>query len=385
MPPKKAGVYLADYADCTAYLETVIDNLNALKKNLAYEPFDGLSAQFFQDLRKEGESKEAEKIVRGLFAVMDAVEQRKEWRVGRNGLETALLDIWGQIRGAPTAQLILGQNYNVARPAYYTVGMNADENEMRASANFGLAHTPYLKLKVDRNVEYWRSWLPKLHAYCSEIQNTKDKLLWPVLAPSNLGYASPSQKHAAQQSTPIPFVWSIDANSDWDPETARQFLPVLLPYRNIISMVEQPFPVDVSDEKVKEQWKAIKSEYGVHGFAVFADESVSTAADVEPLAEISHGINIKLDKTGGIREALKTWTAANERGLGVWIGIMVSSRLSTSIAACILPLSTLGGDLDGQLLVDVKSDKFNKGLNWDIKTGLCSPPPGNGLGLELKR
>lgn len=385
MPPKKPGVYLADYEDCAAYLETVISNFGALKHHLAWDPFHDLSAEFFAELRTHSESKEAEKLVRGLFGVMDSVEPRKEWRVGKNGLEMALLDIWGQIRGTPTAQLILGPNYNIPKPTYYTVGMNSDENEMRASANFGLAHTPYLKLKMDRNVEYWRDWLPKLHAYCSEIQNTKDKLLWPVLTPANLAYASPSQKHAAQQTAPIPFVWSIDANSDWSPEVARQFLPVLLPYRSIISMVEQPFPVDLSDEKEKEQWRAIKVEYGVHGFTLFADESVSTAEDVESLADISHGVNIKLDKTGGVREALKTWTAANQRGLGVWIGIMVSSRLSTSMAACILPLSTLGGDLDGQLLVDVKSDKFHKGLNWDIKTGLCCPPSGNGLGLELKR
>lgn len=320
MPPKKAGVYLADYADCTAYLEAVIDNLSSLKKNLAYDPFDGLSAQFFAALRTVEQATEAEQVVRGFFGVMDAVEARKEWRVGRNGLEMALLDIWGQIRGVPTAKLLLGPEYNIARPTYYTVGMNSDENEMRASANFGLAHTPYLKLKVDRNVEYWREWLPKLQAYCTEIQNTKDKLLWPTLTPNNLAYASPSQKHAAQQVTPVPFVWSIDANADWTIDVARQFLPVLLPYRHIISMVEQPFPVDVSDEKEKEQWKAIKLEYGVNGFAIFADESVSTAADVDALADISHGVNIKLDKTGGVREALKTWTAASERGLGVWYG-----------------------------------------------------------------
>lgn len=385
MPPKKANIYLADYEDCATFMDLVVADLHTMKKHVDYAPFVKVPTPFFPFLRKDTKQSTSEAVVRGLFGVMDGVEARKEFRVARNGLEMALLDIWGQIVQEPTAAIILGEVPSTPKPTYYTIGMNTDENEMKASANFGLAHTPYLKLKMDKNVEYWQNWLPKLHAYCTEVTATKDKSLWPVLAPVNLGYGSPSLKHAHTLPPQIPFVWSIDANADWSPEVARQMLPVLLPYKHIISMVEQPFGAHIEDAALREQWRQVKVEYGVHGFAIYADESVSTCEDVDALADICHGVNIKLDKTGGVREALRTWKVATDRGLGVWIGIMVSSRLSTSMASCLLPLSTLGGDLDGQLLVDVKSDKFHKGLNWDIKTGLCSPPSGFGLGLELKQ
>lgn len=385
MPPKKAGVYLADYDDCADFMEQVGFRLNRMEDNTRYMPFETVPQPFFPLLRNNTHQSTAEAAVRGLYAVMDGLEERKEWRVARNGLEMALLDIWGHILQESTAMMILGDAFPFnQKPAYYTIGMNEDENEMLASANFGLAHTPFLKLKMDKNVEHWRGWLPKLYDYCQTVSLKKDKANWPILAPINLGYGSPGSKIASHAPTPLPFIWSIDANADWTPEVARQMLPVLMPYKQIISMVEQPFPSHIDDANEREQWKQIKMEYAVHGFSIYADESVSTSDDVAALSELSHGVNIKLDKTGGVREALRTWHAANELGLGVWIGIMVSSRLSTTMASCLLPLSTLGGDLDGQLLVDVQSDKFQKGLNWDIRTGMCTPPSGYGLGLELK-
>jgi hypothetical protein len=63
---------------------------------------------------------------------------------------------------------------------------------------------------------------------------------------------------------------------------------------------------------------------------------------------------------------------------------MVSSRVSTTAAAAILPLSHFGGDLDGQLLVSEESDRFTGGLNWDTQVGLVTPSEGPGMNLNRK-
>lgn len=70
--------------------------------------------------------------------------------------------------------------------------------------------------------------------------------------------------------------------------------------------------------------------------------------------------------------------------MAVWIGIMVSSRVSTTAAAALLSLSKFGGDLDGQLLVSEESDKFTGGLHWDTSRGLVAPADGPGLALVPK-
>lgn len=364
MPPKKPGIYLADYNDCLTFLRLLSGSFSSVSQHLSYAPFSSVPSRFFPVVRAESSSDIRVQLVNALFGVMDSLDGAKEFRVARNAVEMALLDVLGQLLNIPTAELILGSEWRVTRPTYYTVAMNSDLNEMKASTHFGVQHTPYLKLKMDKNVSFWSTWLPELHALCTELTKHKGKA-------AKIG----------EEKTD--FVWSVDANADWSPSVAREMLPLLKPYKHLISMVEQPFPAHLKEEEF-EQWKQIKEEFAAAGFVIYADESVSTSADVIALKDICHGVNIKLDKTGGVREALRTWEGATKEGLGVWIGIMVSSRLSTSMASCILPISTLGGDLDGQLLVDAKSDRFTNGLNWDVNTGLCSPPEAPGLGLLLK-
>jgi L-alanine-DL-glutamate epimerase-like enolase superfamily enzyme len=367
MPPKKPGIYLANYDDCMTFFLQFRDALSGFENHLAYNPFSNVDSSFFECTSKvDSESKEIT-VVRALFGVMDSLKHEKEFRVCRNALEMALLDLWGQMLQISTAKLIQGsREWNISKPTYYTIAMNSDLEEMKSSVKFGLQHTPYLKLKMDKNVSFWTIWLPQLHQICSELTQGKSGL-------------------AKLNGIERPFVWSIDANADWNPEVATQMLGIIAPYKDIISMVEQPFGAHLEETEIV-AWKVVKSDYAKAGFVIYADESVSTSEDLKTLYEICHGVNIKLDKAGGVREALRIWKEATDVfGLGVWIGIMVSSRLSTTMASCILPLSTLGGDLDGQLLVDVQSDKFTGGLNWDVETGLCSPPTVPGLGLKLKQ
>jgi L-alanine-DL-glutamate epimerase-like enolase superfamily enzyme len=387
MPPKKPGIYLADYEDCVKCFEVVSQGFLKLEEKRDFEPFAKVTEQYFAKGRVVDEGNKELEVVRAMFGVVDEQEGVKEFRVCRNGLEMALLDLWGKLAHIGTAELILGDQWNVKRPTYYTVGMNSDLEEMKSSARFGLQHTPYLKLKMDKNVSFWSSWLPQLFETChSLVKEKKDKLNSISSNPSSDPSHHPSEPfNALLNGSSFPFVWSIDANADWSPEVAFQMLPILLPYKHIISMVEQPFGAHLKEEEIK-AWEAVKEVYGKEGLVIYADESVSTASDIDRLLPISHGVNIKLDKTGGVREALRAREEAVKAGLGVWIGIMVSSSLSTSMASCILPLSTLGGDLDGQLLVLPNSDQFQGGLNWDTATGLCSPPSlSHGLGLSKKQ
>lgn len=61
----------------------------------------------------------------------------------------------------------------------------------------------------------------------------------------------------------------------------------------------------------------MKREFQEHGFTVFADESVRTAADVNVLEPFCHGVNIKLDKAAGIRGGVRALAEADRKGLKV--------------------------------------------------------------------
>jgi L-Ala-D/L-Glu epimerase len=83
---------------------------------------------------------------------------------------------------------------------------------------------------------------------------------------------------------------------------------------------------------------------------IYVDEDCHTLADVAACAEIAHGVNIKLSKSGGIREAIRMAHAARALGLGVMLGCMLESGLSAAAGCCVAPLCD-HVDLDGNLLL----------------------------------
>jgi len=143
-------------------------------------------------------------------------------------------------------------------------------------------------------------------------------------------------------------------------------------------MVEQPFPVSV---EISDEWVKIKELYGKNGLMIYADESVCTYEDALPLSAFSHGVNVKLDKTGGIRNALRLITEAKNLNLKLWVGIMVSSQLSVTTASHILPLAGVG-DLDGSLLITSETNPFAEGCT--IQNGLVTVPVVAGIGVIKK-
>ena len=83
---------------------------------------------------------------------------------------------------------------------------------------------------------------------------------------------------------------------------------------------------------------------------VYVDEDCHTLVDVAGCAELAHGVNIKLAKSGGIREAIRMVHAARALGLGVMLGCMVESGLGIAAGCAVAPLCD-HVDLDGNLLL----------------------------------
>jgi L-Ala-D/L-Glu epimerase len=93
------------------------------------------------------------------------------------------------------------------------------------------------------------------------------------------------------------------------------------------------------------------------------------------VAGYADGINIKLAKSGGLREALRMIAAARALGLGVMLGCMVESQLGIAPAAAIASLADWV-DLDGHLLL---ADEPFTGLR--LEAGRVLPGPAAGLGV----
>ncbi len=135
----------------------------------------------------------------------------------------------------------------------------------------------------------------------------------------------------------------VDANEGWTKTDYETLLPELV--RLNVDMIEQPFPAD-EDQALT---------YLERPIAICADESCHDSMTLPGLEERYDMVNIKLDKTGGLTEALKTKTQAQSRGLKVMIGCMVSTSLSMAPAFFLAQNSELV-DLDGPLWLQQDRD-----------------------------
>jgi L-alanine-DL-glutamate epimerase-like enolase superfamily enzyme len=130
----------------------------------------------------------------------------------------------------------------------------------------------------------------------------------------------------------------IDANESWSPAHYQQIVPAL--QRLGVELIEQPFPAD-ADEVLETLDRAIP---------VCADESCHTTADLSRLTNRYEMVNVKLDKTGGLTEALRLSERASESGFKLLIGCMVGTSLSMAPAR-VLASTAEYVDLDGPLLL----------------------------------
>lgn len=136
----------------------------------------------------------------------------------------------------------------------------------------------------------------------------------------------------------------VDANEGWDRTTYENLVPKLLKLN--VALIEQPFPV------AKDAWLSELPR----PIAIAADESCHTRHDLDVLKGRYDFINIKLDKTGGLTEALALKSAARQSGFGIMIGCMVGTSLAMAPAFVVAQQADIV-DLDGPLLL-AKDQKY---------------------------
>jgi L-alanine-DL-glutamate epimerase-like enolase superfamily enzyme len=166
---------------------------------------------------------------------------------------------------------------------------------------------------------------------------------------------------AVRSVTDLPL--QVDVNEYWTLDEALELLPQMK-----IEYCEQPLPAgDEGGARLK----------AVSPVPIYVDEDCHTLADVAACAERAHGINIKLAKSGGIREAVRMAHAARALGLGVMLGCMIESGLGISAAAQIASLCD-HVDLDGNLLLAEDP--------WPVvefRDGVQLPADAPGLGVPV--
>jgi len=131
----------------------------------------------------------------------------------------------------------------------------------------------------------------------------------------------------------------VDVNEYWTLDEALDALPRLA-----------ELGVDYCEQPLRARDPAGIELKGKSSIPIYVDEDCHTLADVRECAEDAHGINIKLAKSGGIREAIRMVHAARALGLGVMLGCMVESGLGIAAGASIASLFD-HVDLDGNLLL----------------------------------
>lgn len=147
-----------------------------------------------------------------------------------------------------------------------------------------------------------------------------------------------------------------DANEAWTPDLAPDLFQAAA--QAGIELIEQPFAAD-SDEALRAIPRRV---------AVCADESLHTRGDLPRLAGLYDAINIKLDKAGGLTEALALKLEAEKLGLKIMVGSMVATSLAAA-PAMLLAQGADWVDLDGPLLL-----ARDREHGIAISDGVMSPP-----------
>ncbi|MEM9331474.1 MAG: N-acetyl-D-Glu racemase DgcA [Pseudomonadota bacterium] len=215
----------------------------------------------------------------------------------RNAVDCALWDLEAKRTNKPVWQ-IAGLKEPAELTTAYTLSLDTPE-AMRENAQTN-SHRPLLKLKLGTPDD-----MPRLRAV----------------------------RAGAPQSTIM-----VDANEGWDVATLLELQPTLEEIG--VSLIEQPLP-EADDSALAETDIPLP---------LCADESCHTSDGLEALVKKYDVINIKLDKTGGLTEALKMKRIAVEMGFKIFVGCMVGTSLGMAPATLVAQNANFV-DLDGPLLL----------------------------------
>jgi len=168
---------------------------------------------------------------------------------------------------------------------------------------------------------------------------------------------------AVRAVTELPL--QVDVNEWWSLDEALDAIPQLAELG--VAYCEQPLRAGDEGGAVLKERSPIP---------IYVDEDCHRLDTVAGCAEIAHGINIKLAKSGGIREAVRMAHAARALGLGVMLGCMIESGLGIAAGCVVAPLCD-HVDLDGNLLI---ADDPWPGVAF--VDGVQLPSDGPGLGVS---
>jgi L-alanine-DL-glutamate epimerase-like enolase superfamily enzyme len=257
---------------------------------------------------------------------LDEIESHlalREW-AARAALDGALHDLQGRLTGVPVWRL-LGLR-RAGPPTSWTIWLG-DPDDMARRAERVAGRFQRLKLKL----------------------GARDGL-------------DVERVRAVRQVTDVPL--QVDVNEYWSLDEAIEALPQLADLG--VQYCEQPLPAgDPGGARLKQ----------ASPVPIYVDEDCHRLADVAACAERAHGINIKLAKSGGIREAVRMAHAARGLGLGVMLGCMIESGLGIAAGAQVASLCD-HVDLDGNLLL---ADDPWPGVEFVDGVQLPSNEPGLGV------
>jgi L-Ala-D/L-Glu epimerase len=271
---------------------------------------------------------EAEELLGDDPFALDAIERRLAEVPGelaaKAALDSALHDLCGKLAGQPVWRL-LGFD-RAGPPTSWTIWLGDPDDMARRTERVG---NRFRRLKL------------KLGA--------RDGL-------------DVERVRAVRGVTELPL--QVDVNEYWELDEALENVRALAGLG--VQYVEQPLPAKHPDGP------RLKGESPI---PIFVDEDVHTLADVRAAAERAHGVNIKLAKSGGIREAVRIAHASRALDLGVMLGCMVESSLGIA-AACQVASLCDHVDLDGNLLL---ADDPWEGVEFADGVQLPSLEPGLGV------
>lgn len=233
----------------------------------------------------------------------------------KNLLDCALWDLKSSITNTSVNALV-GMPFVPQVVSAQTLSVDSLERMLIDAA--GMAHLPLIKIKLDA-------------------ANIVEKM-------TAIHTACPNSK------------FIIDANEAWSIDILKSVLPILVDCN--VALIEQPLPANQDSDLVNFR----------SSIALCADESCHTSADIPELATKYQMVNVKLDKTGGLTEALHLVNAAKLANMQIMLGCMVASSLAMApiyVLACHADCI----DLDGPILV--AKDRSN---GFQFENGnMCKP------------
>jgi L-Ala-D/L-Glu epimerase len=254
----------------------------------------------------------------------------------RSGLDLALYDWFGKALNLPL-YAILGLDCDRIHPTAVTIGISTPEAAQTRT----------------------RDWIAQI----PDLQVLKVKLGSP------LGIeADKAMFTAVKETAPRIQSISIDANGGWNLAQALQMADWLA--EQGVTYIEQPIAPGFE--------KDLLPLYERSPLPIFADESCWTSRDIPALSDRVHGINIKLNKSGGLSEAINMIHTARAYGLKVMFGCYSDSTLMNTALAHLAPLAD---HLDLGSHLNLKNDPFEGAT---LVHGRLIPSDRPGLGVQRR-